>query len=315
MIVEMPDSTTSEISRKIDQLHEERGESAQSRVLTLIISTTDAELENALETANAASREHPCRIIAVVPSSSRTPIVDDDGTCHPLDAQVRFGADAGAGECIVLHPHGGLNDHLDTLVMPLLVPDVPIVAWWPTNPPFNPSQDPLGRMATARVTDALRSDSPAATFAELRENRTPEDTDMSWTRLTVWRALVASLLDRPPYTPVLKATVRSGPAYLPAYLLAAWLALTLKVPVTLETDPDGEVVTGVSLWREDGEMSLDRPHEDKCIISLPNQKPQTLSVPRRTLEDCLSEELRRLDPDEIYAEVVDKGWDLVRRPA
>ena len=85
------------------------------------------------------------------------------------------------------------------------------------------------------------------------------------------------------------------------------------MPVTLETDPEGEVVTGVSLWREDGEMSLDRPHEDKCVISLPNQKPQTMSVPRRTLEDCLSEELRRLDPDEIYAEVVDKGWDLVQR--
>lgn len=314
MIVELPDCTTSEISLKINELHEERGEAAQTRVLTLLISTGEKELENALETANAASREHPCRVIVIVPSSSRTPVLNDDGSCHPLDAEVRFGADAGAGECIVLRPHGGLNDHLDTLVMPLLVPDAPIVAWWPTNPPLNPAADPLGRMATARVTDALRSDSPAATFAELRENRMPEDTDMSWTRLTVWRGLVASMLDRPPYTPVRSATVTAGPNYLPAYLLAAWMALFLHVPVTLETDPDGEVVTGVRLVRDDGEITLERPHEDKCIITLPGQKPQIMSVPRRTLEDCLSEELRRLDPDEIYAEVVDKGWDLVQRP-
>lgn len=36
-----------------------------------------------------------------------------------------------------------------------------------------------------------------------------------------------------------------------------------------------------------------------------------MSVPARTIEECLSEELGRLDPDEIYAEVVTQGWDLI----
>ena len=99
-------------------------------MLTLLIATEDADLEHALEIANSASREHPCRVIAVVPdtnpadqsgegepnaaevaaevSASRdNPAVDlTDGPNDPndsnLNAQVRFGADAGAGEIICL---------------------------------------------------------------------------------------------------------------------------------------------------------------------------------------------------------------------
>ena len=59
MIIDMPNTRTREISRKIDELHEERGESATGRVLTLLISTNEDELEYSLELANAASREHP----------------------------------------------------------------------------------------------------------------------------------------------------------------------------------------------------------------------------------------------------------------
>ena len=44
MIIEMPNTRTREISQKIDELHEERGESATGRVLTLLIAPEDADL-------------------------------------------------------------------------------------------------------------------------------------------------------------------------------------------------------------------------------------------------------------------------------
>ena len=106
MIIEMPNTRTREISQKIDELHEERGESATGRVLTLLISTTEDELEQALELANAASREHPCRVIAISPrrgNGARKPVegapepAEDADAAYDnsnLDAQVRFGADA-----------------------------------------------------------------------------------------------------------------------------------------------------------------------------------------------------------------------------
>ena len=70
MIIDTPNTRTREIAHKIEQLHEERGESATGRVLTLLIATEDADLEHALEIANSASREHPCRVIAVVPDTN-----------------------------------------------------------------------------------------------------------------------------------------------------------------------------------------------------------------------------------------------------
>ena len=106
---------------------------------------------------------------------------------------------------------------------------------------------------------------------------------------------------------------RTGQAdFLPMEMLCAWLRLKLGVPVETEFVPDAQAVTGVYLTREDGVISLERPYEDQALISLPGQTPQEVSVPMRTIEDCLTEELRRIDPDEIYAEVINEGWDLIR---
>lgn len=345
MIITLKDTRTREISRKIDELHEERGEAALGRVLTLLIATDEGELEHALEVANSASREHPCRVIAIVPQSGKAArkaeqedeaieaakaaktdgpaLVDTTGGMAAdlaseagpsnLDAEIRFGADAGAGEIIVLRPRAGLVHHPDTLVIPLLVPDSPVVAWWPTEAPANLSKDLLGRMASSRITDAMRSSNPSRAIEDRRRNFTPENIDMSWTRLTVWRAMLATMLDQPPHLPIISVRVAGPKGFLPMDMLAAWLRLKLGVSVAMEDVPGATAVTGVYLERADGTLSLERPSADEgvAVISTPGQTPQTMSVPARTLEECLSEELRRLDPDEVYAEVVTRGWDFI----
>ncbi|MDF7665857.1 glucose-6-phosphate dehydrogenase assembly protein OpcA [Bifidobacterium sp. ESL0745] len=327
MIIKMPDTQTNAIARKIEELHQERGEAGNDRVLTLIISTDESELENALKIANSAGREHPCRVIAIVPNTRETacPVpkpgeekpeacidIDPGEDETDLDAQVRFGADAGAGEVIILRPRRGLCQHTDTLVMPLLVPDAPVVTWWPTNPPANPSKDLLGAMAGIRITDALRSDDPDKTFDTLRANWEPRDVDFSWTRVTIWRAMIATTLDQPPHLPIESVKVCGQPDYLPLKLLAAWLELKLNAPVELGYVTGTEAITGVYLKRSDGVISLERPDLREAVISQPGQAPQSVAMPLRTLEDCLSEELRRTDPDEVYADVIRKGWDMVQ---
>ena len=68
MIVDLPDTTTNDINKKITGLREEGGAITLSRVLTLVISLdSDDLLEDSIEAANFASREHPCRVIVVVP--------------------------------------------------------------------------------------------------------------------------------------------------------------------------------------------------------------------------------------------------------
>lgn len=119
-------------------------------------------------------------------------------------------------------------------------------------------------------------------------------------------------VDEPPHLPITAAKVTGKADFLPMEMLCAWLRLKLGVPVETEFVPDAQAVTGVYLTREDGVISLERPYEDQALISLPGQTPQEVSVPMRTIEDCLTEELRRIDPDEIYAEVINEGWDLIR---
>ena len=91
MIVDLPGTTTNDINKKITGLREEGGAITLSRVLTLVISLhSDDLLEDSIEAANFASREHPCRVIVVVQG--------DRNAAEPrLDAQLRVGADAGCG--------------------------------------------------------------------------------------------------------------------------------------------------------------------------------------------------------------------------
>ena len=65
-------------------------------------------------------------------------------------------------------------------------------------------------MASSRITDAMHSSNPRRTMDDLRRNRSAKDVDMSWTRLTVWRAMIASMLDQPPHLPISTVKV-SGP--------------------------------------------------------------------------------------------------------
>src|SRR5699024_7365209 len=105
------------------------------RVLTLVIVASGDEAEAAVVAANKASREHPCRVIVVDRGNGR----DQAG----MDAQIRIGAHAGASDVVVLRPYRDASAEIDTLVMPLLLPDAPIVAWWPSQPPDVLGEDPL----------------------------------------------------------------------------------------------------------------------------------------------------------------------------
>ena len=87
MIITMKNTETREISAKIDELHEERGEAALGRVLTLLISTNETSLEHDLAVANNASREHPCRVIAIAPNSRRVDAAADDGKPHTFSTR------------------------------------------------------------------------------------------------------------------------------------------------------------------------------------------------------------------------------------
>jgi len=312
MIVDLPDTTTSKISKALVKIREEGGAVALGRVLTLIISTRLGEEEEAIEAANDASREHPMRVIVV--STSGDENNHDDAR---LDAQIRVGGDAGASEVIVVRAYGDAASDKEGLVTGLLLPDAPVVAWWPGDGPKNASQSALGRIAQRRITDAAAASNPLVALHHLSDTYAPGDTDFAWTRLTLWRAQLAAVLDQPPYEQITAAEVHGAADSPSTVLLAAWLQLQLQVPVKLEvTSPatGSSGIHGVRLHRASGVVELERSIPNIATLTQPGQPTHDISLPRRNLRDCLAEELRRLDPDSLFGRVIIEGVGQLDSP-
>ncbi len=306
MIVDLPNTTTSTVSKTLVKIREEGGAVALGRVLTLVISTILGEEEEAIEAANDASREHPMRVLVL---STRAAEVSADDTAR-VDAQIRVGGDAGASEVVVLRAYGDAAADPESLIMGLLLPDAPVVAWWPGESPVNVSESPVGRIAQRRITDAAASPDPLGALGRIRETYQPGDTDFAWTRLTLWRAQLAAVLDQPPYEAVTGIEVHGAAGSPSTILLAAWLQLQLGQPVNLEvsTKAHGSSgIQGVELQRPSGPVNLTRSSPNIAELVQPGQPTHEISLPRRSLRDCLAEELRRLDPDDLFGDVMMKG--------
>ncbi|MBS4103552.1 glucose-6-phosphate dehydrogenase assembly protein OpcA [Tsukamurella paurometabola] len=288
MILDLPDTSTQDVSKQLVRLRESGGAVTLGRVLTLIISAEEGEpTESAIEATNAASREHPCRVIVVArgPRAERT----------RLDAQIRVGGDAGASEVVVLRLFGELADHGASVIVPFLLPDTPVVAWWPGAAPAVPSADKVGALASRRITDATASDDSVAVLARRRDGFAPGDSDLAWSRITPWRALLASALDQAPFEAITSAVV-TGPANSPGIdLLAGWLRAQLDVPVRRRAGS-----FEVQLDRASGPLRLEFDQNSTAVLVRPGQPDGRVAIRRRDVADCLAEELRRLDDDDIY---------------
>src|SRR5882757_4658977 len=300
MIVTLPATSTTEVNKKIIGLREEGGAITMGRVLTLVIAPDSEDiLEDSVEAANFASREHPCRVIAVLPGDRTAPKPQ-------LDAEIRVGGDAGAGEVVVLRLQGELADHCSSVVLPFLLPDTPVVAWWPASAPDEPAEHPLGKLAIRRLTDATNSADPLAAIKGRLQGYTAGDTDLAWSRITYWRALLASAIDQPPCEPIKSALV-SGLKTEPALdILAGWLATRIDGPVQRAV---GDLK--VELVRASETITLSRPQEGLTATLRRTARPDALvPLPRRETRECLAEDLRRLDADAIYFSALE-GIDQV----
>jgi glucose-6-phosphate dehydrogenase assembly protein OpcA len=293
VIIDIPDTTTGAVTKRLVQLRESNGVITMGRVLTLVVCTLDSsEAEEAIDAANDASREHPCRVVVLARGDRSAPT--------RLDAQIRVGGDAGAAEVIVLRLQGQLVNHENSVVIPFLLPDTPVVAWWPRGAPEFPSRDSVGRLATRRITDATFAPDPQATIKKRRGSYAPGDSDLAWSRITYWRALLAAAMDEPPFEPVQSVSV-SGLRDEPALdMLAGWLARRLGCPVYRQT---GEL--RVELRRKSVSIAIARPQTGvTATLTRTGDPVQRIALARRETRDCLAEELRRLDADEIYAEAL-----------
>lgn len=291
---ELTDTTASDIAGALVRARRNAGSPAMDMVMTLVVVTDEASHYDAMKSADEVSSEHPSRVIGVIRRSGRGPA--------QLDAQVSIG-DNSPGESLLLRVSGELTRHAESVVLPLLLPDSPVVVWWPSDAPDDPSADPLGGLAQRRLTDAAAT-TGAKRKALLRsaEHYAPGDTDLSWTRLTPWRALLAAALDQAgaPVTGGQVSAARNNPS---ADLMCAWLEARLGVEID-HTTSRGPGLTEVRLHTADGDVAVRRNQGGAGLFVVPGHRDRPVALNRRTVAECLAEDLRRLDEDEIYAQAV-----------
>ncbi|WP_354642717.1 glucose-6-phosphate dehydrogenase assembly protein OpcA [Kitasatospora camelliae] len=310
MKIDLTNTTSSKINAALMDARRASGSTAAGMVLTLVIVTDEGSAYDALKAANDASREHPSRTLAVIKRAGRSPRARAETR---LDAEVLVGSDAGSGETVILRMHGELAAHAQSVVLPLLLPDAPVVVWWPDNAPQHPARDPLGALAQRRITDAVTAESPVGQLAQRAESYTPGDTDLAWTRITGWRSMLAAALDQRPST--ITSAVVEGESYNPSVeLLGLWLHNRLRVPVERVVTA-GPGITAVRLRTDDGEIVLDRPDGLLGTLSMPRSPDRQVALKRRETSELIAEELRRLDPDDIYASAVRTPVDRLREPS
>jgi glucose-6-phosphate dehydrogenase assembly protein OpcA len=187
--------------------------------------------------------------------------------------------------------------------MPLLAPDVPVVTWWHSEPPDVIANDFLGVVADRRITDSALSPDPVAALHQRALDYAPGDTDLTWTRITLWRTLVAGAFDTTEER-VVGAKIVAPPHDPTAALMSGWLASRLGIVPEWEPTDQWPRMRSVQLQCANGDCVTVTREDGTALFSRTGQEDRYMPLPRRTVGDELAEELRRLDPDQIYGEAL-----------
>src|SRR4051794_7209362 len=286
------DTTGSDIVHALLTERRAAGALASGLALTLIAIVDEKRVREAEEAATLAAAAHPCRLLIVVRRS-----LEAD---NRLDAEVQVGGRLGPTEAVVMRMYGRLTLHAESVVLPLLAPDAPVVTWWHGAPPDAIATDALGVLGDRRITDCAQSPDAIAALHLRAQDFAPGDTDLAWGRTTPWRSLLASALDSVDARPT---SVRIGceAANPSAALLAGWLRSKLSLDVAVEDTP-GPGITEVEIAGERSggggyDIAISRPDGRMATLTRTGEPERMLPLPRRGIGDLLAEELRRMDPD------------------
>jgi glucose-6-phosphate dehydrogenase assembly protein OpcA len=295
-MISLWDATGNEVVRALSAERRNAGGVTSGLALTLVVVVDEKRVRETEDAATIAAAAHPCRILIVV----RSDVTRD---VNRLDAEIVVGGRLGPCEAVVMRMYGRLALHAESVVMPLLAPDVPVVTWWHQEPADLIANDFLGVVADRRITDAARAADPIRALTRRAVDYAPGDTDLAWTRITSWRTLVAGAFDTLE-AKVVGATVVAPPKDPTAALMRGWLASRLRITPDAEPTGDFPRLRMVKLVCENGDTMRLTRHNDVATFSRTGQRDRQLPLVRRPLGEELAEELRRLDPDQIYADAL-----------
>jgi len=319
------DTTGTEVVKALGAARRNGAAVTSGLALTFVVVAEERHVEMAEAAATTAAAMHPCRLVMVVRRENTAPT-------PRLDAEVSVGGRLGPGEAVQLRMYGRLALHAESVVLPLLAPDVPVVTWWPGKAPDRLGTDGLGVLAERRVTDCAVHDNALDALRTRATDYAPGDTDLAWTRITSWRSMLAAAVDSAGDPGRASVTVTGGRVYgrpdsASAALLAGWLSSRLYTSVkVVESDPkapekgglpDPGGVSGARLDLAGADPIYIHHREGAGVVTRSGRPDSSAALTERDIGELLGEELRRLDADESYCAALAAATNsrgLSRRP-
>jgi hypothetical protein len=251
----------------------------RASVMTHIAWVPERWVEQATETLAGLGERHPSRTILLLPHP--------DDPQDVLEGEVDFRCFVRGGqqrevcsEVISIRLCGNRAAAPASVVMPLLVSDLPVFLRWRGPLPFGGSElEQLVGVADRRVVDSREWPEARSDLARLPElfDRIAVS-DISWARTRPWRAAVADLWPDVAEAPALRV---AGPEP-EALLLHGWLAERLDRDVRLDLEPAGEVE----------------------LVEVDGRPVSPLRLEPLTPSDLLSDQLEVFGRDRIFEEAV-----------
>lgn len=232
----------------------EEGAMLRARVLNLMVHITSEDTLNDVdEILLEVAMIHPCRALVMI---AETNLEDKDIEMN-VASRCQMGRGAGGQhlccEQVTLRAKGSFTVELPSACVPLLVSDLPVFLWWFAAPEF----DDQTFQSLMRVSDRIVIDTSLClnpyedirALAGLLQRQRKERqglSDLTWSRLTTWRTLLASFYDTPEHAECLSHLSGVRIDYIPtektentiapkALILAGWLASRLGWQTSLKS--------------------------------------------------------------------------------
>jgi glucose-6-phosphate dehydrogenase assembly protein OpcA len=219
--------TVAQIERRLSELWENE-QIARACLFNLITyCETESDRQHVTEVIAQLTSRHPCRAIVLLARRQEK----RDSLTAAISAHCHLAGGGNKQVCceqISIEASGDSIAKLGTVVLPLLESDLPTVLWW--------RGDSLENAATlASVADRLifqnTSWPPDVVLRLVEAHPGCAFTDLAWTRLDIWRKLIAESFDGQAAQTLESAEISFGRlpgARLRALLLAGWIAAQLK---------------------------------------------------------------------------------------
>jgi glucose-6-phosphate dehydrogenase assembly protein OpcA len=254
-----PDAVQAALRRMLKERHAEDEGYVPARALNLVCIVDkewSGEIANRLR---QVGRYHASRTVVCAVSPRRTTL--DAVATIASDVHPRPGAFALLRETVIVDVGERHLSHLDSIVDPLVVPDLPTVVW----SPHGHDQAVQSLLGLCQVVLLDSVDEPEPREALRRARGLLERVyvvDLAWLRTTPWRERVAATFDplqlRPDLRVMSAVTVRHHPeSAIAAMLLVGWLASRLDWQVSSLLPRDGRLVGSAHTRRQDVRIALD----------------------------------------------------------